>query len=149
MVLDRASSLSSFAILLGAVSCALACAGCSGSDSTGVSSGQPSSSSSGSTGDASASGDCPSVAKAICAKAGQCSGTGAPVKVHLVAGSGISYESESYCEGVFTKQCGPSSPASDVPRVADPAACASAIAAASCDGDTNALLLPAACGGGG
>jgi hypothetical protein len=87
---------------------------------------------------------CDRVADEICARAEACAGNGtAPVA--LSPGGAIVYESRAYCAEVFEEQCGADVPASYVPRVADPGACAAELATAVCF--DQAIRLGPACGG--
>lgn len=89
---------------------------------------------------------CPEVATEICKRAVACrnDGTGkAPVRIGI---TNIVYESQAFCEMTFTNQCGPSTPASYVPRVPDPKACGADLATTSgCE--EMAFKLPVSCGG--
>jgi hypothetical protein len=89
---------------------------------------------------------CPEVATEICKRAAMCrtDGSGkAPVRIGI---TNIVYESQAFCETTFRDQCGPSTPASYVPRVGDPKACgADLVLVSGCE--EMAFKLPASCGG--
>lgn len=81
----------------------------------------------------------------LCKRAVAC-GSDGKARVALSGGpSTIAYDSEAFCTKVFTDQCGPDTPESDVPRVTDPSACAAVLTSATCRG--GALAVPSACGG--
>lgn len=89
---------------------------------------------------------CPEVAAEICKRAVACrnDGTGkAPVRIGI---TNIVYESQAFCEMTFRDQCGPSTPASYVPRVGDAKACgADLVVQSGCE--EMAYRLPVSCGG--
>jgi hypothetical protein len=88
---------------------------------------------------------CADVASNLCGQAAACAGNGTAPVMLTSGGNAFIYESAAYCAGVFSDQCGPAAPASDVPLVRDPVACGRALSSAMCV--AGALLLPAACGG--
>jgi hypothetical protein len=86
---------------------------------------------------------CAEVAAELCARAATCVTTG-QAPVWISSGTRVLYESAAYCTMIFTNQCGPQAPASDVPLVRDPVACGAALSGAFCQ--RAGLLLPVACG---
>lgn len=87
---------------------------------------------------------CAEIADAICARGATCAGDG-KANIQIGPPAHIAYESRAFCTKTFTEQCGPATPESYVPRVADPAACGTAIGGFTCAGP--AYALPVACGG--
>lgn len=89
---------------------------------------------------------CPEVATEICKRAVACRNDGsgkAPVRIGI---TNILYESRAFCEMTFRDQCGPTTPASYVPRVVDPKACGADLAvSSSCE--EMAFKLPVSCAG--